>query len=141
MSGDEVIERVVVQDPGDGITDRTHHVLYRTLRVFGIGAVSTFLIGGLTHASDGGEGAIQNTNHLTEGNLSRGLNECIATLRSSATREKPCSFQCQEDLFKKFNRNMLASRDLMALECRLAMHEGKLKQMHEVRTRFFSTAS
>ena len=115
MSGDEVVERVVVQDPGDGITDRTHHVLYRTLRVFGIGAVSTFLIGRLTHTSDGSERAIQNADHLAEGDLSRRLDQCVAALHPSTTREEAGSFQCQEDLFEKFDRDMLAGRDLLPL--------------------------
>ena len=137
MSGDKVVERIVIQDTGNGITHRTHHMLYWTLRVLGIGAVSAFLIGRLAHASDGGEGAIQNANDLAESNFSRGLNECIATLHSSATREKPGSFQCQEDLFEKFNRDMLASRDVMALERHRAMREGKLKQCTKSVLTFF----
>ena len=137
MSGDKVVKCVVVQDTDDGITHRTHHVLHWTLRVLGIGAVSAFLIGRLAHTSDGGKGAIQNANDLAESYLSRGLNECIATLRSSATREKPGSFQCQEDLFKKFNRDMLASRDVMALERHFSIHEGKLKQCTKPVLAFF----
>ena len=115
MAGGEVVEGVVVQDTGNGITHRTHHMLHRTLGMFGIGAVSAFLIGRLAHTSDGSKGAIQNANHLPEGNLSRRLNQCVTALLSSTTREETGSFQCQEDLFKKFDRDMLARRDLVAL--------------------------
>ena len=92
MAGSEIVERVVVKDVGNGITHRTHHMLHRTLGVFGIGAVSAFLIGCLTHTSDGSEGAIQNANHLAEGDFSRRLDECIAALHPSTTGEKPGSF-------------------------------------------------
>jgi hypothetical protein len=116
MPGGEVVERVVVEDTGDGITHRTHRMLYRALGVFGVGAVCAFLLGRLTHTSDGSEGAIQNANHLTKGNLSRRFDKRIPALHPSTTREKAGSFQCQEDLFKKFERDMLTSGDLMALE-------------------------
>jgi hypothetical protein len=64
---------------------------------------------------------------LAEGNLSRRLDQCVAALHPSTTREEAGSFQCQEDLFKKFDRDMLACCDLAALECPLAMDEGEFK--------------
>ena len=137
MPGDEVVERVVVQDIGNRITDRTHHVLHRTLGVFGIGTVPALLIGRLAHTSDGSEGAVQNANHLAEGNLSRRLNQCVAALHPSTTREETSSFQCQEDLFEKFDWDMLAGCDLVPLECSLAMRKGELKQGTESVLAFF----
>ena len=137
MPGGEVVERVVVQDIGDGITHRTHHMLHRTLGMFGIGAVPAFLIGRLAHTSDGSKGAIQNANHLAKGNLSRRLNQCVAPLHPSTTREEAGSFQCQEDLFKKFDWDMLARRDLVALQCPSAMHESELKQCTKSVLAFF----
>ena len=115
MAGGKIVERVVVKDAGNGIPHRTHHMLYRTLGVFGIRAVSAFLIGGLAHTSDGSEGAIQNANHLAKGDLSRRLDECVAAFHPSTTGEEAGSFERQEDLFKKFDWNMLSCRDLVAL--------------------------
>ena len=128
MAGGKIVERVVVKDVGNGISHRTHDMLYRTLGVFGIGAISAFLIGCLAHTSDGSEGAIQNANHLAEGDLSRRLDERVAALHPSTTGEEAGPFERQEDLFKKFDRDMLAGRDLVPLECHLAMHKRQLKQ-------------
>lgn len=137
MPGDEVVERVVVQDTGNGITHRTHRMLHRTSGMFGIGAVSAFLISRLAHTSDGSEGAIQNADHLTEGNLSRRLDQCVTALHPSTTREEAGSFQCQEDLFKEFDWDMLACCDLVALECSLAMDKGEFKQCAKSVLAFF----
>src|ERR1041384_5752774 len=115
MSGDEVVERVMVQDIGAGVTHRIHHILYWTLRMLGIRTVLAFQIGRLAHASDGSERPIQNANDLAERNRSWRLNQCIAPLHPSSARKKAGSFQSQENLFKKLDRDMLASRDVMAL--------------------------
>lgn len=115
MAGGKIVERVVVKDVGNSIPYRAHHMLHRTLGVFGIGAVSAFLIGRLAHTSDGSERAIQNANHLAKGDLSRRLDECVAAFHSSTAGEEAGSFERQENLFKKFDRDMLACRDLVAL--------------------------
>ena len=128
MAGGKIVERVVVKDVSYGIPHRTHHMLHRTLGVFGIGAVSAFLIGCLAHTSDRSEGAIQNANHLAKGDLSRSLNERIAAPHPSTTGEEAGPFERQEDLFKKFDWDMLSCRDLVALQRRLAMHKGQLEQ-------------
>src|ERR1041385_8100407 len=111
MSGDEVVERVMVQDMRDGVTHRTHHMLYWTLGMLGIRTVLAFLIGRLAYASDGSERAIQNANNLAERDLSWRLNQYIAPLHPSAARKKAGSFQGQENLFKKLDWDMLACRD------------------------------
>src|ERR1044072_772807 len=115
MSGDEVVERVMVQDIRDGVTHRTHHMLHRTLGMLGIRTVLAFQIGRLAHASDGSERAIQNANDLAERNLSWRLNQCIAPLHPSSARKKAGSFQSQENLFKKLYRDMLGGRGGVAL--------------------------
>src|ERR1043165_2338712 len=103
-------------------------MLHRTLGVIGIGAVLAFLIGRLAHASDGSEGAIQNTNDLAEGNFLRRFNQCVATLHSSTARKEAGAFQSQQDLFKKFDRDMLACRNLVALQSHLAILKSELEQ-------------
>src|SRR4029079_16650144 len=103
-------------------------MLYWPLGVFGIGAVLAFLIGRLAHASDGSEGAIQNTNDLAEGNFFRRFNQRVASLHSSTARKEAGSFQGRQDLFKKFDRDMLACCNLVALQCHLAVNEGELEQ-------------
>ena len=112
MTGDKVVERVVVQDIGNGIAHRTHHMLHRALGMFGIGAVAAFLISRLAHTSNGSERAVQNANDLAEGYLSRRFDQCIAALHSSTTCEQSGPFQREKNLLKELHRDMLALRDL-----------------------------
>jgi hypothetical protein len=53
---------------------------------------------------------------LAEGDFSRRFNEGITALYPSTAREEAGSLQCQENLFKKFDRDMLTCRNLVALK-------------------------
>jgi hypothetical protein len=102
-------------------------MLYRTLSMFGIWAVLAFLVGCFAYTPDRGEWPVQGTNHLAEGDFSRRFNEGITALYPSTAREESSSLQCQENLFKKFDWDMLTCRNLVALKRELAMREGELK--------------
>jgi hypothetical protein len=39
-----------------------------------------------------------------------------------------CPLQCQKNLLEEFHRDMLASGDLVALQCRRAVNQGELDE-------------
>lgn len=94
----KIIKRTMIEDAGNGIADRTHHMLDRAFGFIRIGAIPAFLIRGFTHAADGGKWAIQYTDHLTDGDLPGWLDEGIAAFETPSTGQQSCPFQCQKDL-------------------------------------------
>ena len=80
----KIVERTIIEDAGNGITNRAHHVLDGALSLVCVGAVPAFLIRGLAHAADGGKWAIQYTDHLTDGDLPGGLDQGIAAFETAS---------------------------------------------------------
>lgn len=95
----KIIERTIIEDAGNGIADRAHHMLDRALGFVRIGAIPTFLIGGLAHAADGGKRTIQDADHLPDGDVSRGLDQGIAAFETAPAGQQSRPFQRQKDLF------------------------------------------
>lgn len=82
----------MIEDAGNGIADRAHHMLDRAFGFIRIGAISAFLIRGLTHASDRGKWAIQYADHLTDSDLPGGLDEGVAAFETPSTGQQSCPF-------------------------------------------------
>jgi hypothetical protein len=74
----------MIEDAGNGITNRTHHMLNGTLSLVGIGAIPALLIGGFAHAADGSKWAVQDADHLTDGDLLGGLDEGVPAFETAS---------------------------------------------------------
>lgn len=74
----------MIEDAGDCIANRSHHMLDRAFGFVRIGAIPALLIGCFAHTADRGKRTIQDADHLTDGDLSRGLDKGIASLETAS---------------------------------------------------------
>ena len=118
----------MVQDACDRVSNSSHDVLDGTLRLVCIRAIATFLVGGLADASDGRQWSIESADDLPERDVFRRFDQAIAASHAAPTGQQPCPFQRQKNLFEKFDWNMLASGNFMALQRRFAVCECELQQ-------------
>lgn len=127
-SGCKVRESVVIQDAGNRIAHGAHDVLNRTLRLVGIRTVTALLVGRLADATDRSQRTIQDADDLPEGDLLRRFDEGVSAFHSTSTGEQACTLQRKKNLLEKFDWDVLASRDLMALQGRGAMDQGEFEE-------------
>ena len=106
----------MIENIGNGIAHFTHGLLQRTGGRGGIGTVRALLIRGFADTTDGSQGPVQDTDHLTERDVFRGFDQRIASPDSSATGQEAGAFQGEQDLFEELDRNILSIGDLMALK-------------------------
>ncbi len=115
----------MIEDAGDSITNRSHHLLHGTPGFIGVGTVVAFLVSGLTDAADWSERPIQRPNDLSECDLPRVLNKCVSPFDPASAGDKPRSFEREQDLLQKFDRDMLTRHDVLSLKraCSMSQRE------------------
>jgi len=112
----------------ENIRDRIAHVQHDALNragvvafLVGVWAVAALLIGGFTDACDRCKRSIQNTDHLSQGNVVRRFEKTIPTAHTAPAREQTGIFQRQQDLLKKLDGNLLLFGNFMTLDEMLAV--------------------
>jgi hypothetical protein len=128
MTGCEVVQCVVVQDSCDRVAYWSHDTLDGTLWFVCIGAILTFLIGGLAYTANGSQRAIENSDDLTDGNVFRSLDELVPALHPSSAGKQARPLEREQDLLKKLHRDVLASSDGVALEGRFSICECEFQE-------------
>lgn len=115
-AGRKVGQCVIVEDPGDGVADGSHHLLHGTPSFLRIGAFTTLLVGGFTDAPDWGKGTIQDADYLSQRDAFGLFDEGIAPLHPSSAGDQSGSFKREQNLLQEFNRDVLPIGNVMALE-------------------------
>ena len=118
----------MVKDPGDGVTYGSHHVLYRTSCLVGIGAVAAFLVRRFADATDRGQGAVENPDDLAQGNVFGRLDEGVAAFHAAPARQKAGTLEGEKNLFQEFHRDVLSLRDIVALQRGLSVGECQFQE-------------
>ena len=118
----------MVENVCDGIPHLTHGLLERARGFGGVGAVRAFLVGGFADAADRGQGAIQNTDDLAKRDFFRRFDKGIAAPDSSTTGQQAGAFQGEQDLFEKFDRDVLPFCNFMTLEHASAVRLAEFEQ-------------
>jgi len=118
----------MVENVCDGIPHLTHGLLERARRFGRVGTVRALLVGGLADAADWGEGSIQDTDDLAKRDFFRRFDEGIAAPDSSPTGQQAGAFQGEQDLFEKFDRDILPFCNFMTLEHASAVRLAEFEQ-------------
>ncbi len=115
MAESEIGERVVIQYPSNRITHGTHHMLQGALRPIRVGTIGAFLVGCFADAANWSERAVKNAYDLTERDVPWWLNKGVPPLHPSSAGEKSGSLEGEKNLLQEFNRDVLASRNVVTL--------------------------
>lgn len=127
----------MVKNLGNGMAHLAHDLLQRATRFRGVRAVGTFLVGRFADAADGGQGAVQQSDYLAQGDLVGWLDQDIAAADPAATGQKAGMLQLQENLLQKFHRNMLPFGDVLPLEAAFPIVPGEFNEGTEGVLAFF----
>src|SRR6476646_7002943 len=73
------------------------------------------------HARDGGDRAVDHTDHLGQRDLVRGDRQAIAALRPALRRDDPGVLQLAEDVLDELQRQLLGAGDELALDRALSL--------------------
>src|SRR6516164_1785495 len=97
-AGSEVFQAIVIQDIGDRVSYSAHDVLQRAVSFVGIGTVDTLLIGGLAHAPDRRQRAIENPDDVPQRDFRWGLDEGITSLNAADARQQAGMLEAQKNV-------------------------------------------
>lgn len=106
----------MVKNTGNGVADRAHYLLDRTLCFFRVRTFGAFLVGGLAHAADWSQRTVKDSNDLTQRNVFGLLDQSVAAFHASATRKQSGSFQSQKNLFQEFKGDVLSVGNVVTLQ-------------------------
>lgn len=131
MACGKVGQGIVIEDSGDGITDRTHDLLYGTPYLIRIRTIAAFLVRRLTHTADRCEGTIEYAYDLAKRDLVRLFDKDISSVHAASAGDESGSLECEKNLFQEFNRDVLASSNVVTLQSLVSMNQRELKQGSE----------
>ena len=114
--GGKLGKTVMIENICDRVPYFAHGILQGTVRLAGIRAVATFLIGGLADAGNRSQRSVKNADDLSECDLIGGLDQRVSATEPSTAGEKSRSFQGEKYLFQKLDGNILPLSDLMSLQ-------------------------
>jgi len=124
----------MIENVRDRIAYIQHDALDRTClmsALLGIRTIATFLIGGFADAGDRRQWAVKNANDLTQCNLMWRFNKTVASRDSTAAGQQACVFEREQNLFKKFDGNVLSFRNLLPLQQVMAIVGSQLRESPE----------
>src|SRR5574337_1707697 len=116
MAPGKVGERIVIEDSSNCITDRAHDLLYGTPRLIRIRTIPAFLVRRFTDTADRRQRTIEYAYDLTERDLVRVFNKDVSSVHTASAGDEPSSLECEKNLFQEFNRNVLASGNVVTLQ-------------------------
>lgn len=131
MARGKVGKRIVIEDSSNRITDRAHDLLYGTPQLIRIRTIAAFLVRRLTDAADRRQGTIEYAYDLTECDLVRLFNKNISSVHTPSAGDESSSLECKKNLFQEFNRDVLASGNVVALQSPVSVIQRELKQRSE----------
>ena len=117
----KILQGIMVEHASNGVSNFQHRHFNRTLRRIRIRTILTHLIGGLTHAGNGRERAIQRANNRAQRNLFRFFNESKPTVHTGTTRQHTRVFLLEKDRLQKSHGNVLPFRDIRSADRSLAI--------------------
>ena len=119
---------MIIQDVGDGVANRSHDVLDRATGMISVRAVAAFLVGSFADTADGSQWSVKDSDDLSQGNLVRWFDQAVAALDASPAGEETGPLECQEDLLKKFDRDVLTCRNVLSLQGCHAVRHGEFEE-------------